>query len=151
MSRHNVACSLRRQLVWSVRLRIKHCTRLSSQCHCSTLPETSRIELIKQHTVLSRDHLTPELAVHVIDGKCPLWKARPEDAPFPDPFWAFYWPGGQALTRCGSFFTSDLAYEFIKHAIDCFFYLRTQVQKAFPDLKYSKQAAGILNSNKLYT
>ncbi|XP_076067330.1 electron transfer flavoprotein beta subunit lysine methyltransferase-like isoform X2 [Oratosquilla oratoria] len=25
--------------------------------------------------------------------------ATPEESPFPEPFWGFYWPGGQALTR----------------------------------------------------
>ncbi|XP_047996646.1 electron transfer flavoprotein beta subunit lysine methyltransferase-like isoform X2 [Leguminivora glycinivorella] len=55
--------------------------------------------LILQHTVLSRAHLTPELALRLITPECPLWTARAEELPFPDPFWGFYWPGGQATAR----------------------------------------------------
>ncbi|XP_037774816.1 electron transfer flavoprotein beta subunit lysine methyltransferase homolog [Penaeus monodon] len=54
---------------------------------------------IIQETELSRDHLTPELNLHLITQSCRLWKAQPEDSPFPEPFWAFYWPGGQAVAR----------------------------------------------------
>ncbi|XP_059167305.1 electron transfer flavoprotein beta subunit lysine methyltransferase-like [Physella acuta] len=55
--------------------------------------------LIKQHTKLSRQHLTPEINLNLITPECSLWTANPEECPFQDPFWAFYWPGGQALTR----------------------------------------------------
>ncbi|XP_061705587.1 electron transfer flavoprotein beta subunit lysine methyltransferase-like [Cydia pomonella] len=55
--------------------------------------------LILQHTVSSRAHLTPELALRLITPECPLWKARGDELPFPDPFWGFYWPGGQATAR----------------------------------------------------
>ncbi|KAK3793315.1 hypothetical protein RRG08_042257 [Elysia crispata] len=55
--------------------------------------------LIGQHTRLSRDHLTPELILHLITPACHLWHASLENSPLDDPFWAFYWPGGQALTR----------------------------------------------------
>ncbi|GFO10566.1 methyltransferase-like 20 [Plakobranchus ocellatus] len=55
--------------------------------------------LIREHTQLSRDHLTPELMLHLITPACHLWSAKFENSPFDDPFWAFYWPGGQALTR----------------------------------------------------
>lgn len=26
--------------------------------------------------------------------------STPDDCPLPDPYWAFYWPGGQAITKC---------------------------------------------------
>ncbi|RVE45015.1 hypothetical protein evm_010333 [Chilo suppressalis] len=55
--------------------------------------------LIFKHTVCSRSHLTPELVLRLITPSCPLWKAREEELPFKDPFWAFYWPGGQATAR----------------------------------------------------
>ncbi|RUS83314.1 hypothetical protein EGW08_008936, partial [Elysia chlorotica] len=55
--------------------------------------------LIGQHTRLSRDHLTPELVLHLLTPACHLWHANHENSPLDDPFWAFYWPGGQALTR----------------------------------------------------
>lgn len=55
--------------------------------------------LIIKHTVVSRQHLTPELAIRVINQTCPLWTASENQSPFKDPFWAFYWPGGQATAR----------------------------------------------------
>ena len=55
--------------------------------------------LIGQHTRLSRDHLTPEVVLHLITPACHLWKSGLDSSPLDDPFWAFYWPGGQALTR----------------------------------------------------
>ncbi|XP_064093473.1 electron transfer flavoprotein beta subunit lysine methyltransferase-like isoform X3 [Macrobrachium nipponense] len=54
---------------------------------------------ILAETDLSRDHLTPEIQLYLITQNCRLWRARPEDSPFCEPFWAFYWPGGQALSR----------------------------------------------------
>ncbi|XP_046386303.1 electron transfer flavoprotein beta subunit lysine methyltransferase-like [Ischnura elegans] len=55
--------------------------------------------LITKNTEITRNHLTPEIALHLITPACPLWKAQLEDCPFNDPFWGFYWPGGQAVTR----------------------------------------------------
>ncbi|CAB3237819.1 unnamed protein product [Arctia plantaginis] len=55
--------------------------------------------LILKHTVISRRHLTPELALRLITPDCPLWRAGEDEVPFKDPFWAFYWPGGQAIAR----------------------------------------------------
>ncbi|CAH0598375.1 unnamed protein product [Chrysodeixis includens] len=55
--------------------------------------------LILKHTIASRSHLTPELVLRLITPACPLWRAREEEIPFKDPFWAFYWPGGQATAR----------------------------------------------------
>nr|CAD7459968.1 unnamed protein product [Timema tahoe] len=63
---------------------------------CSRLT-TERV--ITENTQVSRDHLTPELSLHLITPSCKLWSANPIDVPFADPFWAFYWPGGQALSR----------------------------------------------------
>lgn len=60
---------------------------------------TELIKTIKEHTALSRAHLTPEIELHLITPDCFLWSARGEQSPFQDPFWAFYWPGGQALSR----------------------------------------------------
>ncbi|XP_075217582.1 electron transfer flavoprotein beta subunit lysine methyltransferase-like [Lycorma delicatula] len=57
------------------------------------------IKKIKECTMLSRDHLTPEIELHLITPDCYLWSASEEQSPFQDPFWAFYWPGGQALSR----------------------------------------------------
>uniref|UniRef100_A0A3Q3E8Y6 Electron transfer flavoprotein beta subunit lysine methyltransferase n=1 Tax=Labrus bergylta TaxID=56723 RepID=A0A3Q3E8Y6_9LABR len=32
-------------------------------------------------------------------GDCRFWTERPELWPYEDPYWAIYWPGGQALSR----------------------------------------------------
>ncbi|XP_053620288.1 electron transfer flavoprotein beta subunit lysine methyltransferase-like isoform X2 [Plodia interpunctella] len=55
--------------------------------------------LIMRHTVPSRRHLTPELVLRLITADTPLWRAAEDQVPFKDPFWAFYWPGGQATAR----------------------------------------------------
>ncbi|RZF40608.1 hypothetical protein LSTR_LSTR007491 [Laodelphax striatellus] len=57
------------------------------------------IKQIKECTELTRNHMTPEIALHLITPNCSLWSARQEESPFHDPFWAFHWPGGQALSR----------------------------------------------------
>ena len=62
---------------------------------------------IEDNTEVSRDHLTPELALRLITPKCRLWSLPYDEeeskcdksAGVTDPYWAFYWPGGQALTR----------------------------------------------------
>lgn len=55
--------------------------------------------IIVENTEVSREHLTPEIALHLITPNCPLWHQTDEQNVFHDPFWAFYWPGGQVLTR----------------------------------------------------
>ncbi|KAK4323213.1 hypothetical protein Pmani_006064 [Petrolisthes manimaculis] len=56
-------------------------------------------EQILAETELSHKHLTPELKLHLITPTCRLWTSPPPHSPFLDPFWAFYWPGGQAVSR----------------------------------------------------
>ncbi|CAK1547854.1 unnamed protein product [Leptosia nina] len=55
--------------------------------------------LFLKHTMPSRKHLTPELVLRLVTPECPLWNSPAEESPFKDPFWAFYWPGGQAVAR----------------------------------------------------
>jgi len=57
---------------------------------------------IRNETEITVDHLTPEIKLHIITPNCRLWHSNGEDSPFDDPFWAFFWPGGQALTRLGT-------------------------------------------------
>ena len=60
----------------------------------------SKVEsFIKDNTEITSKHLTPEIKLHLITPQCQLWHGRGEECPIADPFWAFYWPGGQALTR----------------------------------------------------
>ncbi|XP_029378267.1 electron transfer flavoprotein beta subunit lysine methyltransferase [Echeneis naucrates] len=43
--------------------------------------------------------LTPEIRLRLFTPNCRFWRERPELWPFGDPYWAIYWPGGQALSR----------------------------------------------------
>uniref|UniRef100_A0A667XXB1 Electron transfer flavoprotein beta subunit lysine methyltransferase n=1 Tax=Myripristis murdjan TaxID=586833 RepID=A0A667XXB1_9TELE len=43
--------------------------------------------------------LTPEIKLRLFTPECTFWHARPELWPFTEPYWAIYWPGGQALSR----------------------------------------------------
>ncbi|XP_021695983.1 electron transfer flavoprotein beta subunit lysine methyltransferase [Aedes aegypti] len=61
---------------------------------------TDRIKIL-QNTKISRHHLTPEQALHLITEECTIYH-QPIDEGFcfpSEPFWGFFWPGGQALTR----------------------------------------------------
>ncbi|CAH0714792.1 unnamed protein product, partial [Brenthis ino] len=55
--------------------------------------------LFMRHTSPSRRHLTPEIVLRLITPSCHLWSSPVEESPFIDPFWGFYWPGGQATAR----------------------------------------------------
>lgn len=55
--------------------------------------------MIRGETQLTCDSLTPEIKLHLITSSCRLWHSTMDACPFLDPYWAFYWPGGQALTR----------------------------------------------------
>lgn len=67
---------------------------------CSRVNPTDRCEIL-QNTKTSRQHLTPELALRLITEECAIYhQPIGEDFCFAtEPFWGFYWPGGQALTR----------------------------------------------------
>lgn len=60
------------------------------------------VERILEHTVVAGSILVPELRLHLITEDCALWLGPEQmavDAGLADPFWAFCWPGGQALAR----------------------------------------------------
>ncbi|KAL2093290.1 hypothetical protein ACEWY4_010602 [Coilia grayii] len=53
-----------------------------------------------ENTEIIRDKsLTPEIRLSLFTPNCRFWHARPDTWPFSDPYWAIYWPGGQALSR----------------------------------------------------
>ena len=59
-------------------------------------------ERIRRETRLLPLPTVPELRVHLITPDCRLWHAGEEEAAaagLPEPYWAFAWPGGQALAR----------------------------------------------------
>lgn len=57
--------------------------------------------LIKEHTRIQTVPLVPEVRLHLADELVPLWQATEWRAacPQPPPFWAFAWPGSQALAH----------------------------------------------------
>jgi predicted nicotinamide N-methyase len=59
-------------------------------------------DFVRRQTTVARAPLVPELALHLADAALGLWQAT-EDAlgriGLPPPYWAFAWPGGQALAR----------------------------------------------------
>ncbi|XP_028814196.1 electron transfer flavoprotein beta subunit lysine methyltransferase [Denticeps clupeoides] len=55
--------------------------------------------VVENTEVASGPSLTPEIRLRLFTPNCPFWHARPDTWPFPDPYWAIYWPGGQALAR----------------------------------------------------
>ena len=65
--------------------------------------DTSRLlDLIRRQTALLPASLVPEIAVHQATEITPLWQATEATLArdgLPPPFWAFAWPGSQALAR----------------------------------------------------
>ncbi len=57
---------------------------------------------ILAQTVLAKPPLVPEIALHLATEITPIWMATEATLAaqnLPPPYWAFAWPGGQALTR----------------------------------------------------
>jgi predicted nicotinamide N-methyase len=53
-------------------------------------------------TVVASVPLVPEIRLHLITEQCALWHASESQAAalgYVEPYWAFAWPGGQALAR----------------------------------------------------
>jgi len=57
--------------------------------------------LVRSHTRPMPVAFVPEVQLHLADELVPLWQATEwrAAAPMPPPFWAFAWPGSQALAR----------------------------------------------------
>lgn len=57
---------------------------------------------IRAQTRVATAALVPEIKLHLADEVTPLWQATEaalEKNGLPPPYWAFAWPGGQALAR----------------------------------------------------
>ena len=68
----------------------------------AVINEAGLIGMIRTHTVAGRAPLVPELTLHLATHITPLWEATENlltQTDMPPPFWAFTWPGGQALAR----------------------------------------------------
>ena len=56
-------------------------------------------EFLKTELMKSRNHLTPEIVLHLLTPSCPLYNSNSESTNLHDPWWSIYWPGGQVLAR----------------------------------------------------
>ena len=57
---------------------------------------------VRAQTVANRASLVPEIVLHLADEITPIWQATEAwlaENNVDPPFWAFAWPGGQALAR----------------------------------------------------
>ena len=57
---------------------------------------------IRANTAIGTPPLVPEIELHLASEVTPLWHATEatlEQSQLPPPYWAFAWPGGQALAR----------------------------------------------------
>ena len=57
---------------------------------------------VRAQTALVAPPLVPEIRLHLADAVTPLWRATEATLAardVPPPYWAFAWPGGQALAR----------------------------------------------------
>lgn len=67
-----------------------------------TLSCDQRQEFIRQHTVIASPSVVPEIRLHLATEITPLWQANEsllQVKNIDPPYWAFAWPGGQALAR----------------------------------------------------
>ena len=65
-------------------------------------PAATVAEFVTANTALSRCSLVPEVALYLATAITPIWQATEtflQDSDIEPPFWAFAWPGSQALAR----------------------------------------------------
>nr|XP_013004456.1 electron transfer flavoprotein beta subunit lysine methyltransferase isoform X1 [Cavia porcellus] len=73
--------------------------------HCpwrgmGTFPDPEMRAFLEENTrVTSSGSLTPEIRLRLLTPTCKFWWERADLWPHSDPYWAIYWPGGQALSR----------------------------------------------------
>lgn len=68
----------------------------------SGVPPHSADDFVRQSTTITTTALLPELTLRLATEVTPLWTATEESleqANLPPPYWAFAWPGGQAVAR----------------------------------------------------
>ncbi len=60
------------------------------------------LDFIRRHTVVGTAPLVPEISLFLATEITPIWQATEDwlaERALAPPFWAFAWPGGQALAR----------------------------------------------------
>lgn len=68
----------------------------------TVLSATDPTAFIRAKTAIGAPALVPEIRLHLATEVAPLWRATQatlEKDNLPPPYWAFAWPGGQALAR----------------------------------------------------
>lgn len=63
---------------------------------------TDRTAFVRAETEIATPPLVPEIRLHLATEAVPLWQATEAtltEHGLPPPYWAFAWPGGQALAR----------------------------------------------------
>ncbi|WP_207461935.1 50S ribosomal protein L11 methyltransferase [Azospirillum sp. SYSU D00513] len=63
---------------------------------------TPAAAFVRENTAVTATALLPELRLHLATEVTPLWEATEETLQatnVPPPYWAFAWPGGQAVAR----------------------------------------------------
>ncbi len=68
----------------------------------TTRAESGAAEFVRAHTILGSPPLVPEIALYLATEITPIWQATEDWLAahhIEPPFWAFAWPGGQALAR----------------------------------------------------
>ena len=66
------------------------------------MSESDATIFVRRETVIASPPLVPEIRLHLASEVVPLWQATEADLArhgLPPPYWAFAWPGGQALAR----------------------------------------------------
>ncbi|XP_068169444.1 electron transfer flavoprotein beta subunit lysine methyltransferase [Antennarius striatus] len=61
--------------------------------------ESIRRFISENTEIAGEQSLTPEIRLRLFTPQCRFWRENPQLWPFDDPYWAIYWPGGQALSR----------------------------------------------------
>ena len=66
------------------------------------MPTSDQTAFVRAKTAVSSPALVPEIKLHLATEVAPLWRATQatlDKDNLPPPYWAFAWPGGQALAR----------------------------------------------------
>jgi len=66
------------------------------------MPARDNAAFVRAHTTLDCAAFVPEITLHLASAITPIWQATEAwlaERNMDPPFWAFAWPGGQALAR----------------------------------------------------
>lgn len=66
------------------------------------MPARDNLAFVRSQTTLDRTSFVPEITLHLASAITPIWQATEAwlaERNMDPPFWAFAWPGGQALAR----------------------------------------------------